>query len=218
MVQSLETYLRIGQPIQVITEDGFLAPYEIQKRDLVGRSSGFGPQTEKTYTDCLERIPGELFNPSDFKKKSQKGIFHLGLNMDFMEKVVLSSVEQDYIYTRLAAEMGSEMRGEPNPFGENWAELEDWQRQTILNKLPPRKVSITWETMKSIRFACQSDCIGLRQRTPWANENTPTLYEIKFNPSGELGLDIYLKRPTDKEVRFAIKEYRIRKKNQYLFL
>lgn len=172
MVQSLETYLKYGEPIQVISEEGFLVPYEIQKKDIIGGCSGLGPRTESTYRSYLVRIPGAPFNPIDFKKICQDNIIHLPVTWYAMEMVTLNPI------IKLGLQR---MFDEQNPAHD-------------LTEIPDIKYDYSWETVNTIRCSCISDCIKLKQKTPWATKNTTALFEIVFNSTGKLGIDIYLRK------------------------
>jgi len=234
VAQSLETYLRTGEPIQVVSQEGLLVPYEIQKKDTVGGCSGIGPRTEKTYKDYLERIPGEPFNPSDFEKKHQDRIIHLGCTLNFMEKVILLDPKEQYVLGRLAAEAVTDMKEKAKPIErlmeglseeeyvkfisfippqKRWFDLSVQEQEEILSQIPSVKHNYSWETVKSIKYACSSDCIGLRQRTHWATELTTALYEIIFSPKGIDGVDIYLRKPkTKEEIEKGIASFKERQK------
>lgn len=193
MTQTLQKYLETGEPILVLTENGLLVLYELEKRDLSGASSGIGHQTQGLFRSCLARIEGEPFNPNDFIKISKDRIFHLGLTQSISELKTLPRIQR-YLFHRMGLELACEISGEEFPL-KPLKDLEEWEFQKEFERLPPeKKTDWAFQTLKDIRMAAQSDVIGERQRMPGKDFNTPALYEVRFDRGVYPGLDIYIKK------------------------
>jgi len=195
MVQTLQDYLEPGQPIFVINEDGLLFPYQLQERDLSGESSAINHKTPELFRSCLERIPGEPFNPRDFNRTSRDYISHLDMTRDLSERFTTSTQRQIYPIIRVAAEVAREIHGEPVPEERKWGNMNDEEREKELSSLPPeRKRNYAFITLRDIMLAAQSDAIGQRQRAG-VSSRTVCLYELIFNVDGYPRINVYLKKP-----------------------
>lgn len=194
MTQTIEKYLEIGQPILVVSENNWLVPYELQKTNLIGKSSGITHRTPQLFRDCLERITCKPFNSTEFDKITREGIFHLDLHLDFDEKVYAIPDEKFYLYKRLASEVACEMTGEKFPL-KKISELPPEELDAEIKNMPKRNIDLAWQTIHSIQLAAQSDAIGERQRRCENDWSVVTLYEIKFSPEKvNPAIDIYLQK------------------------
>ena len=194
MTQSLEKYIESGEPILVLTENNLLVPYELEERDLTGKSSAINHQTPNLFRSCLVRIPGEPFNPNDFIKISKDRIYHLGLNQWFDEKVVNLPRATKYIYQRFAAEVACEITGDDIPFKKFSDLTSEELKQEIANLPPETRIDLAFQTLKNLCYGAKDDILGEIERNYGGDYRRTSLYEIIFDRGINPGVDIYMKK------------------------